>query len=158
MNFWRFNADDYKVGDPLYVAGRWVGDSEVQCYSVTRVTPKGQIVAVYKTNDYRDEIKVMPSGSIVGEQRWSRMRVVSAEDAASIIRGEREGRAWRHIVSLANEFIKLARYEVKDDALAKFDELAIAIEARSDETRSGSAEGESASPQGCAQKQSRNPA
>ncbi len=143
MTWYNYNPDDYAVGSPLFVAnGRWGARRSVAEYVVTKITPTKQVVAVDKRNS-AIEIRVSKSGSIFGDSGYSHRSVVSAKTAALLMEEDRVKREWWAIAAAGVEIDKAAR---KHDAAAldkALSDLAIGIAARSDETRSGSAEGKS---------------
>ncbi len=152
--WFKFDPANYSVGSTIYVSNKRGWSSyDVAEYTVTRVTPGGQLVAERRLrDDYTDTIRVNKHGNIAGERDHYRRSIVSAEDATELRADARREDAWRKIQVCGEGIEKVARSKDREALTAAIADLDRARKELSDsdrsgeasETGTGSTEGESA--------------
>jgi len=106
MNIWRYNPDNYNIGDKIWVCSPYGWSNyKANYYLVTRKTPTGQITA--KREDR--EIRFTKNGSIVGGGIHDRNRVCSEEQAVALNKEAKERDVWLKIAELCRAIEVAAR-------------------------------------------------
>jgi len=106
MTDWKFDPHAYKPGDRLWlrIADGW-SDYSARSYTVSKVTPSGQVLA--KRGDV--ETRFTKRGDVMGVSGYSRECVISEEQATCLIEGAKKRRRWRDISALCEEMSLTAR-------------------------------------------------
>lgn len=137
----RVDFSALEVGDVMFLSYPigW-SDYGVEEYTVTRITPKGQITC----ESGNDKLKVSPQGRIFGSGTWDKRYFVTAENAAELRAQVEHGKWCKEVRNLALVLERAALNKSTLSIVEAAAAIAQAIEARSGETGTGSTEGESA--------------
>jgi hypothetical protein len=140
-----FDPHSYTIGDPIYVSypRGWNAYGAIR-YIVKRITAKGQITA----SNERREIRITARGRVVGQSGYHTDFIVTAEQAQRYAQEAREDARWNAIRDAGTAIERAGRTKDAEALRVACDQLASAIEARSDATGTGAAVGESAGPEG----------
>lgn len=116
-----YDPASYKVGDPIFIASHgW--RSSVHEYRVEKITPSGQIVAMFG----KARVRINTRGYPIGDGPSARRRVVSAESAADIMVKTAERELWSSIQTCGDHIETAARKqdrEALDSAMRELSDL-----------------------------------